>query len=109
MPIERLRPSFSFDEERLKELKKIAPETLADGKVNWEVLKEALGEHLEDESGEVEHFGLFWPGKKEARKIASIPSKGTLIPVYGEGLKADGTDDSDGVNDSRNKIGRAHV
>lgn len=102
MPIEKLRPSFSFDEERINELKKIAPEAFADGKINWEVLKEALGEHLEDVSGEVEHFGLFWPGKKEARKIASIPSKGTLVPVYGEGLKTDGTPDTDGVNDSHN-------
>ncbi len=102
MPIERLRPSFSFDGERIKELKKIAPEAFADGKINWETLKEALGEYLEDESGEVEHFGLFWPGKKEARKIASIPSKGTLVPEYGEGLKADGTPDIDGVNDSSN-------
>lgn len=102
MPIEKLRPSFLFDEERIKELKKIAPEAFADGKINWEVLKEVLGEYLEDESGEVEHFGLFWPGKKDARKIASIPSKGTLVPVFGEGLKADGTPDSDGLNDSRN-------
>ena len=28
MPIERLRPSFSFDEERLKELKKIKQKLL---------------------------------------------------------------------------------
>lgn len=102
MSIEKLRPSFSFDEERLKGLKQVVPEAFADGKINWEVLKEALGEHLEDESGEVEHFGFFWPGKKEARRIASIPSKGTLVPVYGEGLKADGTPDTDGVNDSHN-------
>jgi adenine-specific DNA-methyltransferase len=102
MPIERLRPSFSFDEERLKELKTIAPEAFADGKINWEALKEVLGEHLEDESGKVEHFGLFWPGKSEARRFASIPSKGTLIPAYGEGLKADGTPDTDGKNDSSN-------
>lgn len=102
MPIERLRPSFSFDEERLKELKKIAPEAFADGKINWGALKEALGEYLEAESGEVENFGLFWPGKKVARKIASIPSRGTLVPVFGEGIKADGTPDSDGVNDSHN-------
>lgn len=102
MPIERLKPSFSFDEERIKELKRIAPEAFADGKINWEVLKQALGDFTEDESDEVEHFGLFWPGKKEARKIASIPSKGTLVPVYGEGLKADGTPDTDGENDSHN-------
>ena len=102
MPIEKLRHSFSFDEERIKGLKRIAPEAFEHCKINWEVLKEALGEHLEDETGEVEHFGLFWPGKKEARRIASIPSKGTLVPVYGEGLKAVGTPDTDGVNESNN-------
>jgi len=102
MPIEKLRPSFSFDEEHLKELKKIVPEAFTDGKINWKILKEALGEYLEEESGEVEYFGLFWPGKKEARKLASIPSKGTLCPVAGEGLKVDGTPDTDGKNDSHN-------
>jgi len=102
MPIERLRPSFSFDEERLKELKRIAPEAFADGKINWETLKDALGEHLEDESGKIEHFGLFWPGKIEARRIASMPSKGTIVPAYGEGMKAEGTLDTDGINDSHN-------
>lgn len=102
MPIEKLRPSFSFDEERINELKIIAPEAFADGKINWETLKEALGEHLEEENSEIEHFGLFWPGKREARKIASIPSQGTLIPVHGEGLKADGSPDNDATNDSHN-------
>lgn len=102
MPIEKLRPSFSFDEERIKQLKQIAPEAFADNLINWEVLKEALGNYLEDDEADVEHFGLFWPGKREARRMASIPSKGTLVPVYGEGLKRDGTPDTDGKNDSRN-------
>jgi len=91
MPYERLRPSFVFDEERLKQLQQIAPEAFADGKINWEVLKESLGEHLEEEGQEAEHFGLFWPGKRQARKVASIPSKGTLIPVKGEGINEDTT------------------
>jgi len=91
MPHTRLRPSFVFDEEKLKQLKQIAPEAFADGKINWEVLRESLGEHLEEEGPETEHFGLFWPGKKEVRKIASIPSKGTLIPVKGEGINEETT------------------
>ena len=102
MPIEKLRPTYSFDEERIKELNRIVPEVFADGKINWEVLKEALGEYLEDEKGQVEHFGLFWPGKKEARRAAALPPEGTLEPIYGEGLKADGTPDTDGINDSSN-------
>ncbi len=91
MPIEKLRPSFSFDEERIKQLKQIAPEAFADNQINWEVLKEALGNYLEEDEGDVEHFGLFWPGKREARRIASIPSKGTLVPCPGEGIDEENT------------------
>ena len=91
MPHERLRPSFVFDEERLKQLRQIVPEAFADGKINWDVLKELLGERLEEEGAEAEHFGLFWPGKREARKIASIPSKGALIPAKGEGVNKETT------------------
>lgn len=91
MPHERLRPLFVFDEEKLKQLQQIVPEAFADDKINWNVLKEVLGEHLEEEGTEAEHFGLFWPGKREARKIASVPSKGTLIPAKGEGVNEETT------------------
>jgi len=91
MPIEKLRPSFSFDEERIKQLKQIVPEAFADNQVNWEVLKEALGNYLEEDDIDVEHFGLFWPGKREARRMASIPSKGTLVPCPGEGIDEENT------------------
>ncbi len=102
MAHERLRPSFHLDEERIAQLRQLVPEAFADGKINWETLREALGDHLESDGPDAEHFGLFWPGKRQARRIASIPSTGTLVPVYGEGLKADGTPDTDGHNDSGN-------
>lgn len=86
MPIKKLRPSYAFDEERLDELRAVVPEAFADGKINWDVLKESLGEYLEDEDAEAEHFGLFWPGKREARRLASRPSKGTLVPEPDLGL-----------------------
>ena len=92
MPHERLHPSFNLDEEKLNELKQILPEAFADGKINWDVLKECLGDYIEDEDGDVEHFGLFWPGKKEASKQANIPSKGTLISIMGEGIDEKETD-----------------
>lgn len=103
MAHERLRPQFLFDEEKIKQLKQIAPECFEDGKINFETLRQNLGDWAQDEEDkDLEHFGLFWPGKREARRAASIPSQGTLEPVYGEGLKADGTPDTDGVNDSKN-------
>ena len=34
---------------------------------------------------------MFWPGKRAARRRASEPSWGTLIPVFGEGVNEDTT------------------
>lgn len=89
MPISKLRPAFTFTEDRLRELQAVVPEAFADGKINWDTLREALGETLEDEAQE--HFGLFWPGKREARRLAAMPSKGTLIPEPGAGVDEDNT------------------
>lgn len=91
MPISKLRPTFTFDQDRIEQLRALAPEAFADGKINWDVLKEALGENLEDESPNAEHFGLFWPGKREARRFASKPSSGTLIPAPGQGVDEETT------------------
>jgi len=86
MELKRLRPAFTFDKDRVDELKTIAPEAFADGKINWDVLHAALGANLEPETADAEHFGLFWPGKREARRLANVPSTGTLIPAIGEGI-----------------------
>jgi adenine-specific DNA-methyltransferase len=86
MTVTKLHPTFTFDQERLDALLAIAPEAFADGQINWDVLKEALGEHLEEEGPAAEHFGLTWPGKRAARRLASQPSTGTLLPAPGEGV-----------------------
>ena len=91
MSYERLRPTFTFDAERIEQLKAIVPEAFADGAINWETLRAALGDYVEEESADAEHFGLFWPGKRAARRRASEPSWGTLIPVFGEGVNEDTT------------------
>jgi adenine-specific DNA-methyltransferase len=92
MPVEKLTPTFTFTEDRLQALQAVVPEAFADGQVNWETLKEALGACLADEGPGTEHFGLFWPGKRQARRLAAQPSKGTLRPVKGEGVNEDSTD-----------------
>lgn len=86
MPVEKLHPTFTFTEDRLRELQAVVPEAFADGQVNWATLREALGAYLEDEGPGTEHFGLFWPGKRQARRLAAQPSKGTLRPAPGEGV-----------------------
>ncbi len=91
MAIEKLRPTFALDEERLHALEQIVPEAFADGKINWETLREVLGDRLETDDLRTEHFGLFWPGKREARRLAAQPSKGTLAPMLGEGVNEEST------------------
>ncbi|MBU3926556.1 MAG: site-specific DNA-methyltransferase, partial [Bacteroidetes bacterium] len=103
MAHERLRPEFLFDEEKIKQLKQLSPECFEDGKINFDTLRQNLGDWSQDEDdAELEHFGLFWPGKRDARKMAALPPDGTLEPVYGDGLKEDGTPDTNGINDSNN-------
>jgi adenine-specific DNA-methyltransferase len=103
MAHEKLRPSYFFDEQKIEQLKQIAPECFEDGKINFETLRENLGDFTQhEEDPELEHFGLFWPGKRDARKAAALPPEGTLEPVWGDGLKVDGTPDTDGTNDSKN-------
>ena len=91
MTLEKLRPSFTFTEERLRQLQQVVPEAFADGKIDWDTLREALGNYLEDAEACEEHFGLFWPGKRQARRLAALPPKGTLVPAPGEGVNEDKT------------------
>lgn len=91
MPHEKLRPRSAFTAERIEELRRVVPEALADGKINWGALRDVLGEWTEDEGEAAEHFGLSWPGKREARRAASIPSRGTLVPAPGEGVDEEKT------------------
>lgn len=93
MPITKLTPenNYPYMNERMEALKQAVPEAFADGKINWDTLKEILGEELE-EGGCPEYFGLNWPGKREARKRAATPSKGTLVPAIGEGVNENTTE-----------------
>lgn len=88
---ENLEPTFSLVEDRLRILKQALPEAFTDGKINFDSLKELLGEAIADDQQD-EHFGLSWTGKREARKLAGMPSKGTLVPVKGKGLHEDTTE-----------------
>lgn len=92
MPFERLKPFAMLEKERLAQLKNLIPEAVADGKINWQTLREILDEQLEEVGNDAEHFGLFWPGKRKARQLASLPSKGTLAPVSGEGVNEENTE-----------------
>ncbi|MGV2438147.1 MAG UNVERIFIED_CONTAM: hypothetical protein LVT10_27400 [Anaerolineae bacterium] len=91
MSVQKLRPSFSFDPQRLEALKSIAPEHLCRWSNQLGCLKDVLGEYLEEEDAKAEHFGLNWPGKRTARRRATEPSNGALSPIPGSGVNEDTT------------------
>lgn len=67
----------NFQTELAEKLAELAPEAVADGKID--VLK--LQELLAQDAGETsERFGLFWPGKQRALRVAQIPTAATLRP-----------------------------
>ena len=88
---EELKPSYSFSDDRLNELKQLFPEAFEDGVFNIDTLKELIGEFSTDDSVQ-EHFGLNWVGKRDARRIAAQAPTGTLKPCPGEGVNEENTE-----------------
>ena len=77
-------------DERIEQLKQILPEAIEDNQINCEKAKEILGDFVVDPDQQ-EHFGLNWPGKRQSIRIARTPSKQTLVPVQGDGVDEDKT------------------
>lgn len=71
--------SPNFHTELAKQLAEIAPEAIADGKVDVDKLKELLNSDISENN---ERFGLFWPGKKRAIRLAQESTTATLKPDF---------------------------
>ena len=80
------RESLNIKDKLLETLKTSTPEVFVEGKVNWEKIKIALGEHLDASS---EKFNFTWAGKVGAVTNVLIPSKATLRPAEKESVKFD--------------------
>ena len=64
--------------ENIAALKALFPAIVSDGRIDFDVLRQVLGDQVED--GE-ERYGLNWKGKRAARAFALTPSMGTLRPA----------------------------
>ncbi len=80
--------SLDMVNENLEALKAIFPEAFSEDGINFEVLRQLLGDWIDE--GE-EKYGLNWHGKKKARQIALMPSLGTLRPCPDESVDWDTT------------------
>jgi len=80
--------SLDIVNENLEALKAIFPEAFPKEGVDFEVLRQLLGDVVAEDE---EKYGLTWHGKKKARQIALIPSLGTLRPCPEESVDWDTT------------------
>lgn len=71
--------------ENIERLKELFPDAFSEGGVNFETLRQLLGDAGVIDEGE-EKYGLNWHGKKRARQIALTPSTGTLLPCPEESV-----------------------
>jgi len=75
--------------ENIEQLKKLFPNIVEEGKVNFDVLRQLLGEEVVSEQ---EYYRFTWPGKHQARQEALKRSTGTLRPAKEESVDWDSTE-----------------
>ncbi|MFH0892781.1 MAG: site-specific DNA-methyltransferase [Candidatus Falkowbacteria bacterium] len=81
--------SQNFTEEFKAELKKKFPQVFSEDKVDCEKLKLALGDEVD--TGR-ERYGMNWPGKANAIRVAQEPSGATLKPDRASSVDFDNTE-----------------
>ena len=78
--------SMDIAENQKRKLKEIFPEIFNEDKIDWERLKNTLGENLDTDE---ERYGMNWPGKRNCFRIIQEPSIGTLKPCKEESIDFD--------------------
>ena len=71
------------------QLKKLFPQVFVEEKIDFQMLKELLGENIDIAK---ERYSLTWNGKSRARQIAQEVSTGTLRPAKEESKNWDNTE-----------------
>lgn len=80
--------SFDILADNVERIKALFPEALTEGKIDFAVLKQLLGDNIDERE---EKYGLNWHGKRRARQLALTPSTGTLRPCPEESVNWDTT------------------
>ncbi|QEE50704.1 site-specific DNA-methyltransferase [Flavobacterium alkalisoli] len=83
-----LTKSLDIVNENISRLKELFPEVVTEGKIDFKVLQDILGNEIEE--GE-EYYRFTWAGKAQARREAHKPSTGTLRPAKEESVDWDTT------------------
>jgi len=90
--LKKLQPDQSIPSDPRTQLETLLPQAFADGQLDWDRLRALLADPSEDSADPTaEPFGLSWPGKQAARRLASQPSRQTLAPQPGVGVHEEQT------------------
>jgi adenine-specific DNA-methyltransferase len=82
--------TLNIVQDQLEKLKQLFPETIAEGKIDWEKLHATLGKENIEFSNE--RYVLNWAGKSEAFKVLQQTTTATLKPVPEESINFDTTE-----------------
>lgn len=81
--------SMNITEENLKSMQQLFPEAFEEGKIDFDVLRQLLGDFVDDEQ---ERYSFKWNGKGKALRLSQTPSMGTLRPCKEESKDWDNTE-----------------
>lgn len=69
--------SLDIIKENIKKMGELFPNTVTEGKINFDILRNLLGDEIEEKA---EKYQFTWPGKSESIKLSQLPSNATLRP-----------------------------
>lgn len=81
--------SLELTKENIERLKELFPNIVTEGKIDFEMLRTVLGDEIDENN---EKYQFTWNGKKNAIKMAQIPSTGTLRPCKEKSVNFDTTE-----------------
>jgi len=82
------RESANPAAQRVKELKRLFPEAVTEGRLDFDKLRESLGDQVDDRP---ERYAFTWAGKRDAIRLLSVPSRATLVPDREQSVEFDTT------------------
>ncbi len=80
--------TMDIAKENIEQLKRIFPDVFVEGKVDFDKLRQVLGEYVEEST---ENYSFTWNGKGQALKLAQTPTTGTLRPCREDSKNWDST------------------
>jgi len=85
-PISTATPNIT--EEQRAGLRELFPEAFTEGKIDFEKLRAALGDLVDDGP---ERYQFTWAGKRDATRLLQAPTRATLVPCREESVNFDET------------------